>query len=175
MALAYPTGPTKFVVTLRDEASNSATKTYVVPTSVWDPTLDLFSALATIRDAFVTSLNLNTDALIWKLSIVIAQEEDTAKIGAAGSEIENIASIVGNISGENKTTVLQIPSPVIGMFVGASGKNKNVVDLLDADLNTFIDHFQSTGGDFTVSDGEVLDDTTPMDSGKRIHRKSTKG
>jgi len=175
MALAYPSGPTHFVVTLRDEAGNSAQKTFVIPTGVWNPASDLIAALIVIRDAFVISLNAVTDALIWKLSMVIVQEEDTAKIGAANSEIENLASIVGNISGENKTTVLQIPAPVIGLFVAASGKNKNVVDVADVDLNSYIDHFQSTGGDFTVSDGEVLDDTTPMDSGKRIHRKSKKG
>lgn len=174
MALAYTPGPTKVVLTLRDEASNSVTKTYVVPTSVWNPASDAFGALATIRDGLVTALNAITDALIWKATISIGQEEDTDTLGAAGSEVENLASIVCNINGLSKTTVIQVPAPEIGIFTATTGKNKNVVDLTDVALNTFIDEFE-VGGNFTVSDGEVLNATTPMDSGKRIHRKSTKG
>lgn len=175
MALAYGSTPVRLIVTLRDEAQNQTTKTYVVPTSVWDPATALWADLVTLRDGLVTALNLISDGLIWKASVMIGQAEDTAVIGAAGSEVENIASVVVNLATIGKTAVLQIPAPVIGLFQGSSGKPKNQVDIADADLNTYVDLFQTTGGDFVLSDGEFVDDTTPIDSGKRIHRKSRKG
>lgn len=175
MAVAYPAMPTKIVLTLRDEAQNKATKTFIVPTSVWDPATDLWTALETIRNTLVTQINLVTDALVWKATVHIGQSETTAVIGDAGSEIENIASVVCNLATLGKTGVIQIPAPNIGIFVASSGKNKNVVDDADANLGTYVDMFQTTGGSFQISDGEFLDDTTPIVAGKRIHRKSRSG
>lgn len=175
MALAYGTTPVKLIITLRDEAQNQTTKQYIVPTSIWDPATDLWAALVVIRDALIAALNAITDGLIWKASIMIGQAEDTAVSGAANSEVENIASVVVNLATIGKTAVLQIPAPVIGLFQGSSGKPKNQVDIADADLNTYVDEFQTTGGSFVLSDGEFVDDTTPIDSGKRIHRRSRKG
>ncbi len=176
MTLAYGSEPTKIVLTLRDESQNKATKTFIVPTSAWDPDgAGTVAEIEAIRDALVVQVNLVTDALIWKATIHLGQAEDTATQGAANSEIENIASVVVNLATLGKTGVIQIPAPVIGLFVAASGKNKNVIDTADVDLNTFIDMFQTTGGDFVISDGEFVDDTTPIDAGKRIHRKSRRG
>lgn len=175
MALAYGTTPVKLVVTLRDEAQNQTTKTFIVPTSVWNPASDLWADLVTIRDGLLTALNAITDALVWKASIMIGQAEDTSTGGAANSEVENIASVVVNLATIGKTAVLAVPAPVIGLFEGASGKPKNIVDIADAALLTYVDEFQTTGGNFVLSDGEFVDDTTPVDSGKRIHRRSRKG
>ncbi len=175
MALAYGTEPTKLIVTLRDEAKNQTTKTFVVPTSVWNPASALWADLVTIRDGLITALNAITDGLIWKASIMIGQSEDTSDKGAAGSEVENLASLVCVLATLGKTAVVQIPAPVIGVFMGTDGKPKNVVDPNDADLLTFIAEFQTTGGNFVLSDGEFINDTDPIDSGKRIHRKSRKG
>lgn len=175
MALAYTSTAVKIIATLRDEAKNQTTKQFIVPTAVWDPASDLWAALVVIRDGLATALNAITDGLIWKLSVIIGQAEDTATIGAANSEVENIASVVVNLATIGKTAVLQVPAPVIGIFQGTDGRLKNQVDLLDADLLTYAALFQTTGGDFVLSDGEYVDDTDPLDSGKRIHRKSRKG
>lgn len=175
MALAYGDEPVKLIVTLRDEAKNQTTKTFTVPTSVWNPASDLWADLVTIRDAFIAALNAVTGALIWKASIMIGQAETASDKGDAGSEIENLASLVCVLETLGKTAVLQIPAPVIGIFMGTDGKPKNVVDVSDADLLTYIAEFQTTGGNFVVSDGETINDTDPIDAGKRIHRKSRKG
>lgn len=175
MALAYLGAAVKLVATLRDEAKNQTTKQYIVPTAVWNPASALWADLVTIRDGLATALNAVSGGLIWKLSVIIAQSEDTSTIGAAGSEVENLASVVVNLATIGKTAVVQIPAAVIGLFQGASGRQKNQVDLTDTDLLAYVALFQTTGGDFVLSDGEYIDDTDPVDSGKRIHRKSRKG
>ncbi len=175
MTLALDSNPTVIKLVLRDEAQNSVTKEFVVPTSVWDPASDLFTALATIRDNLVTAYDVITDALVYRALVTVGQTDDTAVIGGGDSEVENIASIVANLSTPPKQATVQIPAPEVGIFVAPTGKSKNIVDIADSALETFIDFYQTTGGSFTISDGETIDDTTPLDSGKRIHRKSNKG
>lgn len=175
MALAYTSSPTTIRVTIKDNAGLSSVKDYVVPTSTWDPASDLFSALATIRDNLATVLNAVSVGLLFVVSIVVDQQEDTLILPAASCEITDIASVVANLSGgEGKSAVLQIPCPDIDNFQGPTGAAKNTVDILDTDLLAYIAKFQATGGDFTVSDGETIDDTTPLKSGKRISRKSSR-
>ncbi len=175
MALGYTAPAVKIIATLRDEAKNQTTKQYIVPVAVWNPASALWADLVTIRDNLATLLNAVTGGLIWKLSCIILQSEQTATKGAVNTEVENIASVVVNLASIGKTAVLQIPAPVIGLFQGTDGRLKNQVDLLDADLLAYAGLFQTTGGDFVLSDGEYVDDTDPLDSGKRIHRKSRKG
>jgi hypothetical protein len=176
MALAYLTsiGPTRITVTIRDNSSKGVTKTFVVPVAVWNPATDLWADLLTIRDNLVTALNAVLDGLIYRVNVIVGQQEDAAVQSANACEVEDIASVVLNLATLGKTAVLQIPTPVIGVFKGASGKDKNRVDVTDADLNALVDLFQTTGGTFVLSDGEFVDDTTPIDDGKRISRGSTR-
>lgn len=175
MALANDTYPTSIRLTLIDIGGNTVTKEFLVPTSVWDPASDLLSALFTIRGNLVTALNAITDALILKSYITISQTDDTDTLGPTGSEVENLASIVcnTNVAGEKRT--IQVVNPNEGIMVDTSGANYNVVDISDSALNTYLDLFQETGGSFYLVKGLFADDTTPMVSGKRIHRKSNKG
>lgn len=176
MALAYLTslGPTRITVTIRDNSSKGVTKTFVVPVAVWDPASDLWADLVTIRDNLITALNAVVDGLVYRVNVIIGEQEDSAVQSATACEVEDIASVVLNLATLGKTAVLQLPTPVIGVFKGAAGKDKNRVDVADVDLNALIDLFQTTGGTFVLSDGEYVDDTTPIDDGKRISRGSTR-
>jgi len=176
MALAYSTGPTVIRLVYKDFHSRVAVKDYVVPTSVWDPASDLLSALVTIRDNLVTAINAVTDALLINAFISIKQVEDTLSLPAVDCHVNEKASIVVALeAGEGKKATFQIPSPEDGIFVGASGPNYDVVDVEDATLNTLLDMFQTTGGQFTISDGETMaDDTYPGKSGRRIFAKTGK-
>ncbi len=171
MALAYPTGPTVIRLTLTDDGGKTSVKDFVVPTTVWNPASDLMTAIVAIRDNLVTAVNAVTDALITDTFIVVTEKESLI-LPAAECKIWDLASIVTNLAGgEGKKATIQMPCPNIGIFVAATGPNKNVVDTSDTALLAYIDEFQTTGGNFTISDGEFIDDTTPLQSGKRIGRK----
>lgn len=175
MTLASAAKPTVISLILRDLGQNQATKEFVVPTAVWDPATALWADLKTIRDDLVTAYDAITDCLIYRAIVSIRQTDDTDTVGATGSEVENLASIVCNLETAGKQTVIQVPAPNVGIMQGASGKQFNLVDIADAALITFIDEYQTTGANFSLADGEFLDDTTPMDAGKRTHRGSRKG
>lgn len=177
MALVYsPSEAVVIHVTFTDEAANQTTKSYVVNPLSWEPGTGLWAALVAIRDALLVDLNASTDALITGVHTTVKQVEDTSPaIGAAGSEVENLASIVLNLDTAGKFAVMQIPAPNIGLFQGPSGPEKNQIDTADAALTALVANFQATGGDFTISDGELVDDADPIKSGKRIHRRSNKG
>ncbi len=173
MALAYPSGPTVIRLTLTDESGKTSVKDYVVPTTVWNPASDLLTAIAAIRDNLVTAVDAITDALITDTFIVITEKESLA-LPAVECKIVDLASVVANLAGgEGKKATIQMPCPNIGIFVAPTGANKNVIDTTDANLLAYIDEFQTTGGNFTISDGEFVDDTTPLVAGKRISRKSS--
>lgn len=174
MALSYPTAPTTIRLTLKDKGGFTSTKDFYVPTAVWDPASDLIAALITIRDALVTQQNLVTDALVSATFMTVEQQESVA-LPTPQCDIWDIANVVVNLAGgQGKRGVLKIPCPVIGIFQGTEGAARNNVDIADADLGTFVDQFQTTGGSFVISDGEFVDDTTPMVAGKRIARASSR-
>ncbi len=175
MALADAAKAVVISLILRDLGDNQATKEFVVPTSVWAPATGLWADLKTIRDNLVTAYDAITDCLIYRAIVSIRQTEDTEVHGAALSEVENLASIVCNLSTAGKQTVIQVPAPNVGIMSGVNGKQFNIVDIADAALITFIDEYQLTGANFSLADGEFLDDTVPMDAGKRTHRGSRKG
>ncbi len=174
MALAYPSGPTVIRLTLTDFGGRTSVKDFVVPTSIWNPASDLLTAIAAIRDNLVTAVDAVTDALITDTFIVITEKESLT-LPAAECQIFDIASLVVNLAGgEGKKATMQMPCPTDTIFVDTSGPNWNVVDTTDAALLAYLDEFQTTGGSFTISDGEFIDDTTPINAGKRISRKSSR-
>ncbi len=173
MALAYPSGPTVIRLTLTDIGGKTSVKDFVVPTTVWNPASDLLTAIAAIRDNLVTAIDNVTDALVTDTFIVITEKESLS-LPAVDCLITDIASLVVNLAGgEGKKGILKIPCPQEIIFVDTSGPNRNVLDTLDAAVIAYVDEFQTTGGSFTISDGEFVDDTTPMVAGKRISRKSS--
>jgi hypothetical protein len=167
--MALQVDPVKISVQVVDTGGNTSRKVY--PTSL-TVAVDGIAAIEAARDAVVAALNAVTDGVVLKTGILLGQTEDTALFGAG--EIENVALITVNLATQGKKAVMSIPAPVDGIFVGASGPNYNIVDPTDAAVLAYLALFE-TGGDFTLSDGEQLDDTTPFNYGKRIHKASTKG
>lgn len=51
---------------------------------------------------------------------------------------------------------LNIPFPVIGLFLSAEGKNRNVIDITDTDLLAYTALFAPSTGSAYISDGEHI-------------------
>lgn len=125
----------------------------------------------------IPSLEAVTDAQVVGVAFGVKYEEDTNFFGAAGSEVENHALITAKIAGNpGKKANLRVPAPNDGVFLGATGENRNIVDTTDAAMQTWLAFFES-GGKMYVSDGEDLADSATAGNwkGKRIHRGSRLG
>ena len=152
-------------VTLKDNGNNRSDKRYYLTSAD-------FAEATTDAATIIAALNAVTDAHISGYRLAQKFIEDAYSAPGGGVQVENVAEVVGLISGESdKYARFEIPAPEAGVFVAASGKGSNIVDLGDTALLAYAALFQ-TGGEATLSDGEVLGALT---SGKRIHRKSTKG
>lgn len=127
----------------------------------------------------LTDLNAVTDALIVSYSVGEKFEEDTALYGAAGSEVEAKASISAKVAGQpTKRVTLYMPAPTDGIFLGATGEDRNIVDTTDAAIQAWLDNYYAAGANLLkTSDGEQIDNpaTAGTFKGKRIHRGSRKG
>lgn len=170
MALANENAVISLV--LKDTGGKFSTKEFVVDPAEWDPATGLIADLKTIRDNLVTAYNVITNCLVYRGFISLPQTEDTLEFPATACNTRVVASVVVNLATPGKKAVVIVPGPDVGIFEGTSGKAFNTVDVTDAGLNTFLDFYQDTGGDFFISDGEKLDDAAnPADSGKRITLK----
>jgi hypothetical protein len=165
-----------FNVTLSDNGGNKSTLRFNTrKTDLADLATDI--AEFTGAGGLLADLAAVTDANIVGYSAGVAFAEDSDLYAGAGVQIEDIGEIVGRIDGEpDKWTVLRIPAPVAGIFVGSEGPQANLIDPNDADLQAYLANFESGGLCYT-SDGEDLADsgTAGNFSGKRIHRASRKG
>jgi hypothetical protein len=161
-------------VTLADEAGNKSTLNYQLTHA------DIAALNTNIADVatVLTALNAVTDARVVAYSIGQGFGEDADFYGAANSEVENVALISAKVDSAvpGKTVSLRIPAPAISIFQGNTGENKNIVDITDNDLRTYLGLFESTGP-LLVSDGESIMDSGTVGNfkGKRIHRGSRNG
>lgn len=129
-------------------------------------------------DTILNIIGQVTDATILGYTVGQSFVEDTDSVGAAGSEVENVALITCLIDGYvNKYATLRIPAPTDGIFLAATGPNRNIVDVDDAAVQAYLSLFENGTGYCTISDGEYVADPTVAGNakGKRIHRGSRKG
>jgi len=104
---------------------------------------------------------------------------DAAFVAGAGDLTEKALINVWAQNVEDATDVLAIsqiyiPAPKVGIFLAASGKNYNNIDMNDADLQVYIDALSVNA---KISDGETIDTAAGingMDSGRRVTRKLPK-
>jgi len=176
-------------VVLVDAGGNKSTQRYQLDSNcaAYATLADAGGAAGQTRIAEVLgNLALVSNARVVGYSVGESFKEDTNAYGPAGSEVERLANVVGQIDGViGKYHTIRIPSADAGIFVndGAPGPKKNDVDPADADLLSYMRHFQATisdispfTGDFYVSDGEKLADVTASNiEGRQIHRGSRKG
>lgn len=152
-------------VNLVDSGGNQTTRTYNLDSA------DAAEA-ATDAAAVMAALEAVTDAVIAGYGIVERYVE-SALVYPTDAEIENNARITAKIVGRpNRSATIDIPAPNIGIFTGTSGPSRNVVDLADTALQTFLGLFDGSGP-VTVSDGESIIVTSAV--GKRVHKKSVRG
>jgi len=147
-------------ITMADNGGNQITKT-------WDLTAADAATAATDFAVVKAAFNTISDSVEVASSLGERFENDDITYPAAGVNNQDKASITVRLTTGNKKANLKVPAPVIGIFMNTTGPGADVVDILDADLNTYLDIFE-TDGEATLSDGEVMDD--PL-SGKRISAK----
>lgn len=151
-------------ITLKDTGGNSTTLTYAL-------TAVTAAAAETDALAIIAVLNPITDAVITGYRVSQKFIEDAFSYPAT-AEIEKKASVTSLIDGESvKTCNWKVPAPNVGIMMGTEGEAFNVVDIADVALGSYAAIFQ-TGGEATISDGEVAGD---MLRGKRITMASRQG
>lgn len=93
--------------------------------------------------------------------------EDTVTVGAGNNTVKATVVVRLDPLESGKEANIQIPAPDQGIFVSATGPNAKVIDAADAGLLAFVALFQTTGGVFSLSDGETVADTNPIVGGRR--------
>jgi hypothetical protein len=93
----------------------------------------------------------------------------------AQAENEQLAEITGTIRGyPNETARMYIPGPLDLVFQATSGPTADLVNMAQTEVDDFRDLFDSSVTNLiSISDGEFWDSNTT--SGKRVHRRSSKG
>lgn len=95
-----------------------------------------------------------TDGTLSSVTLTSVVSSDAAAGG--GDVFENGMVNVYLDAGGEKVTQLYIPAPVQGIFLATDGKNRDVIDLTDADL---VQYVQQVAQHAFVSDGEQIDTT----------------
>jgi len=152
-------------VTLRDNGGNDTTRRYQLTSAD-------AAAAATDSATILAALNAVTDAVIVGWFNYEAFVEDAFAYPGSGVEIENLALLDFDIVDHpEKSATLTIPAPAPAIFVATSGAGANIVNTANAAVIAYAALFQ-TGGESFISDGETAQ---TLVSGKRIHRKSSRG
>lgn len=165
MALAFD--HYKVTVTLVDSGGNETRRRFEVDGA------DEAEAL-TNGGAIVTRLAAISDATVRDYTVGIVYVEDAFALPSGSVNVEEAAEVMGTITDKpQKHAVVSVPAPKIGVFVGTGGPNRNIVDIADTDLNTFMNSFAPGAAGF-LSDGETID-ASALVKGKRVHYRSRKG
>jgi len=152
-------------VELIDNGANVTQRSYKLTSA------DIDAAL-TDAGTIISALNAVTDAVVKGYHVASDFVEAALTLPGEGVQIENQALVDLSITGHpEKAATYTIPAPNIGIMVGSSGPDANVVDGADSALAAYTALFQADG-QATISDGEVA---LSFLRGKRIHRKSSRG
>jgi len=156
-------------VTFIDSGSNTASREYMM-----DDTITTFDLAETAATAAIPQIQALSDAPIASYRVFQVKEE-AALVLPLTVQIENTMSLTYQlVLAGNKKANLNVPAPKISMFVSATGPASNTVNVDETTntvLATFTDLFQAAGK-FTLSDGEK---SSRILSGKRVHKKSSRG
>jgi hypothetical protein len=159
----------KLVVGLIDAGRDQSNMTF-------DLVAATYADAVTATNTLLPLLEAVTDAVIKGYSIIENFVEGTLVLPAGTVEVENRAMVVCQINANPlKTATVVIPAATIGLFQSNTGAGHNIIDVTDADLLAYLDIWQVSGALAKLSDGEYLDDTAVIISGKRTHRHSSNG
>jgi len=118
-----------------------------------------YAAARAAADALLADVQNLTDAQVTRDRLT--EVTFIAGAPAATSNVYERIDATLNLATEGKRANHKFPSPVAGAFSG------NALDILATVWTDYEANFQATG-DWTVSDGEVLDASDPTLKGKRV-------
>lgn len=151
-----------------DNGGNTVTREYMMKTEIatYDDAAAAAAAMAPIVDAL-------TGAKISQYRVFQVFQETSFSLPVdAGVQVEDRASMTFLLSGAgSKKAAINVPAPVIGIFMASSGPGANIVDVNDAAVVAFAGQFLGAA-DFRISDGES---TERILAGHRTHSRSNKG
>lgn len=133
-------------------------KTRAIPLKANPATVTTYALMVTAVTDFLVSLALVSAGVVKSYSITGRAVEDAYNRPTSDeAEGRDTAVVVVGIEDQPlKRGSIFIPMPKIGIFRGTAGAIMDEIDIADADLITYVTHFR-TGGDFTISDGELAD------------------
>jgi hypothetical protein len=168
--MAFADAAFGMTVTFIDSGSNTASREYMMD----DAQVTTFAEAQAAAVAAIPIIQALSDAPIASYR-VFQNYNEAALVLPLAIQIENTMSLTYQLSlAGNKKANINVPAPKITMFVSSTGPQSNVVNT-NAATNVPLDTFSGlfiTSGNFTISDGEK---TTRILSGKRVHRKSSRG
>lgn len=151
-----------------DNGGNTVTREYMMKNEVatYADAAAAAAAMAPIVDAL-------TGAKISQYRVFQVFQETAFSLPVdAGVQVEDRATMTFLLSGAgSKKAAINVPAPVIGVFMSSSGPGANIVDTNDAAVVAFADQFLAAS-DFRMSDGES---TERILAGHRTHSRSNKG
>jgi len=169
LPMALGTTGFKLVVSLIDAGRDQSNLTFDLVAATY---ADAITASGTILGLLAAV----SDGVVKGYSVIEKFVEGALVLPASTVELENRALITCQINNDPlKTATVTIPAGVIGLYQAATGAGHNLIDVNDADLLAYINIWQVTGALAKLSDGEYLDDTAVLISGRRTHRKNSNG
>lgn len=154
-------------VVFADNGGNQTSRTYQMSSP--DYTTAVAEAAAVI--ALIEAVT-NAEVAGWNLAERYV--ETALSLPGSGVQVEDTALVNVRLETGLKTATTSIPAPKAGIFMGATEEAADVVDTGDTDLLAFLNEFKAraNGGSLYISDGENMKNTTPVISGRRVHRRS---
>jgi hypothetical protein len=140
---------------------------------------------ATTAASVATEVQALTNGQVIGYSLTTSYNEDATFVGAAGSEVENIAQVNFRLQQAatpdgpiGKWGAIRVPAPKDALFLGTSGPLRNTLNPANADLQNLLERYDGTlTYTLTTSDGQLAQEvaTDGNVNGHRIHRKSNRG
>lgn len=155
-------------VTFMESSGKTVNRTYEAASTVTTP-----AGLATNWALALPFVQAMTDSVISQYVYKQVFVED-ALVLPTDAENNDQALFSGKIAGDpTESAILSVPAASIGIFVTPTGKGRDVVDMSDSAVQSFVDLFSDggTNGDWVISDGEQWSEATV--SGKRRNTKSS--
>lgn len=155
-------------VSFVDNGGNQVTREYMMKS-----TIATYADAAAAAATFVPKVDALTGAKIAQYRVFQIFEESAFTLPVdAGVQVEDRATFTFLLAGMgSKKAAINVPAPVIGVFMASSGPGANIVNVNDLAVQEFEDSFKAAG-DFRISDGEAV---TRLLQGKRTHSRSNKG
>lgn len=166
--MVFTAGGFGMTVSFVDNGANQVTREYMMKPEV--ATYDDAAAAAATMEPLVDAM---TGASIPKYRVWQELYNSTYSLPVdAGVQVEDRASLTYllDVIGSKKANI-NIPAPVIGLFMASSGPGANIIDVNDAAIIAFNAMFLAAG-DFRISDGEAI---ARILAGHRVHSRSNKG